>query len=268
MIALLSLQSLMLTGLYQFLNTYETPDGFGTPLGYLLPVRETLRDEGDVLIDLDGQFVETARESSVWAFLLYDGPSIRLLETGITVYPEPSLAILRQTCDAEQVFRLRSAVDGSEPRCYGVNRSPSLPQTLSDLSLPSRFENGIDLFGYTWQDNCLTTYWRPQAGHGAAADLYQVAVQLVAEDGTILGNLDRPFWLTRFWRQGEPFSQQHCLTADDPRLVLLSRIRIGLYTYQDTPEGRWFFNVSLLDEQNRPSRQSVELPIRREDAAK
>lgn len=262
-IVLLGLQTLMLNVLYQFLNTHETPDGFGTPLSYLLPVREALSQESGVLIDLDGQFLETAREASVWYVLLYDLPNVRLLDASIKAFPKPSQSILREGCNTPETFTLRKPLNGTQQSCYGVEHTASMPDKLSVPSTSAHFENGIAMVGYSWQTGCLTAYWQPLAAHAASAELYQVAVQLINADGSTLGNLDRPFWLTRHWRDGEPFSQQYCLATDDPRLANLSAIRIGLYTYQDTPEGRQFFNVSVLDEQNNPTGQFVELPIQR-----
>ena len=70
---------------------------------------------------------------------------------------------------------------------------------------------------------------------------------------------DRDFWLGRYWRQGDSLIRRHCLTAGQDRIPDIAGARIGLYTFDDTPEGRRFYNVDVIDPAGQPTGQQVEI---------
>ncbi|MCI0710322.1 MAG: glycosyltransferase family 39 protein [Chloroflexi bacterium] len=58
--------------LYQFLDDHYAPRGFGTPLHYLLDVRDELDRAERVVVYVDGTIPASVVEQAVWSFLLDD----------------------------------------------------------------------------------------------------------------------------------------------------------------------------------------------------
>lgn len=100
--------------LYQFLDDHYTPRGFGTPLHYLLDVRDELDDAERVVVYVDRTVPASAAERAVWSFLLDDVGDVRVADVsefeppdadGTYVLVTPSVAT--PPPDADTVIDLR-----------------------------------------------------------------------------------------------------------------------------------------------------------------
>jgi 4-amino-4-deoxy-L-arabinose transferase-like glycosyltransferase len=65
-------QAWSVSALYQFLDDHDTPQGFGTPVHYLLDVRDKLEDAERVVVYIDPRAPVSETERAVWLFLLDD----------------------------------------------------------------------------------------------------------------------------------------------------------------------------------------------------
>jgi hypothetical protein len=266
------LQIWLQVALLIFVNTYATPDGFGTPLGYLVPIRDAIlaARPAQVLARLDGQFVGNDEDTTVWAALLYDVPKVRFLAEGIDVYPAQDALYLSRECASDgQVFKLRPLIDSSrEPEgCYTLRpRKPADFDSSAYTPLPDSlsFANGAQVIGYRWepQAGCLATVWsveKPAAG--PKSDQFNIAVKFIDAQGQEILNADNAFWLGRYWGMGDRITRRFCLTGGQERIGAITGVRLGMYTFEDTADGRRFYNVDVLDANGTPAGQWVEVPL-------
>ncbi|HRE46749.1 MAG TPA: glycosyltransferase family 39 protein [Aggregatilineales bacterium] len=241
--------------LLNFLNTYATTGAFGIPLGYYMPVREAIyaNNPTQVLAALDGQFVGYNEQASVWNVLLYDLPERRFLDKGMDAYPPGGALLLRDGCAGiGEVFPARRRLDNGEPEaCFRLEeRSGSLdtsPYTMIP-TLPG-FANGVRLLGTQWAaaQGCLETLWvLPSPKTSVKSDFFNAAVHFVNAAGERIGQADGTFWNGRYWRVGDLFTRTYCL-ADTSRVGEIQGVQLGLYTFDDTPDGRAFYSENVVD---------------------
>jgi hypothetical protein len=260
--AILLLQVFLWVRLVDFLNTTYTPGGFGAPLAYVLPVRTSILESGtpQVLASLDGQFVGTNDDATVWNVLLYDVPSRRFLDADTQVVPADPAVRLTNACDDANAlhFLLRSSQEG----CYQVVVNDDTPSALSvdsDASLDTVLSNGVRLEGYTWAGDaepCLSLTW--SVSQPTDQD-YSFLVHFTNVDGQEILNVDGLSWLGRYWRPGDTVTRQFCLSPDQAALVPeIAGVNLGMYTY----DGTNFHNVDVLDVNGVPSGQIVHVPLK------
>jgi 4-amino-4-deoxy-L-arabinose transferase-like glycosyltransferase len=251
-----ALQAVLVLHLLSFLGQTATPGGFGTPLGRYAPIRAAVlsKQPADVLMRVDGQFVGTDDEATVWDVLLYDLPHRRFLPPDLEVYPAQAAALLILGCpepEDEAAIRgtryaMRPLADGTPERCFTLSerrtadfdasRYTALPQAAA-LNI------GGSLTAFAWeaQARCLHLVWRlPAPATTPFGDQFHMALSLYAQDGARLAQADGQFWLGRFWRDGDLAVSRHCL-PDLPAQP--DHAQIGLYTYQQGTQGFQFFNV-------------------------
>jgi hypothetical protein len=269
------LQIWLQVALLTFVNTNATPNGFGTPLGYLAPVRDTIlaAHPAQVLARLDGQFVGNDEDSTVWAALLYDVPQVRFLADGIDVFPAQDALYLSRECAADgQVFKLRPLIDSSHAPegCYTLRpRQPadfdsSFYTALPDMSNFRSFANGARVIGYRWapETGCLSTAWTVEKpASGPKSDQFNVAVKFINAQGQEILNADNAFWLGRYWQAGDRITRRFCLTGGQERIPEITGVRLGMYTLEDSADGRHFYNEDVLDATGTPGGQWLEVPL-------
>jgi hypothetical protein len=257
--ALLAVTLVLQIGLWAalmgFLDSHNTPGGFGTPLHNLMDVREAiLADQpAQVLGQFDGQTIGIDGEATVWNTLLYDMPSVRFEDTVTEVYPADDTILLSKTCDNRadsKTFALRES-EG----CYSVGT-----RSRADLDLSAYtpileaenliFANGVRLLSYQWIDQtCLMLAW----GINQTADRDSMfAVHFLDSGGERIAQADGLSWPGRFWQPGDVVIRHFCLGEANPAVA---GARLGMYVLNGTN----FINIDLLDVNGTPSGQMIDV---------
>ena len=249
-----ALQVSLWLALVDFVKSEYTPDGFGTPLHYTLPVRQSILESQvpQVIGDVGGLSIAFDEEPAVWATMLYDAPLVRFEDHQTRVYPAEPALTLSSDCAADGTrFELRAG-EG----CYVLGtRSPD------DLDLdtyrpagPSGFDNGVRLVAYDWQAPCLALVWA--ITNGTDAD-YSFAVHFVDAAGDRVAQADGLSWPGVYWRPGDRVVREFCLPQPESTIA---GVDIGMYVF----DGANFFPANVLDEMGAPAGQSVRLPLEAE----
>jgi 4-amino-4-deoxy-L-arabinose transferase-like glycosyltransferase len=273
------LQVWLLIALFNFLYANATPDGFGTPLAYLLPIRTAILDQHpeQIIVDVGGQAVGFDGEATVWNFLLADVPDVRFVD-GVT-HVHPAVATLRlETCEdwaacydeynsdesveMIRLFNLRLLSITPDPLyamdiftyegAYALllpsdqlSEGSFIPTNLDALT----FANDARVFGYTWDNQCLQVYWEITARTNQD---YSFAVHFMDADGNGIANADGLSWQGRYWREGDRVIRTFCLENPAENI---SGVDIGMYTY----DGVNFYNANLLDANGTPVGQMLNI---------
>jgi hypothetical protein len=264
LVVVFGLQVWLKVALLQFVNVNHTPNGFGTPLGYFAPIREAVLAERSarVLINLDGQYIGYHDEATVWNFLLYDVPERRYLDPVTEVYPaEPTLALSHRCEGSPQPYSLRTTMEG----CYAIStRSMTDYDATAYMPLADvdeRFANGAQITAYRWEPErgCLTAVW--QTTRGPLAEDYSMAVHFVNAAGDRILDADGLSLRGQFWRAGDTVTRTFCLAWGHERIGEIAGVRLGFYTATDTPDGKRFDNVPLLDAGGAAAGQMVAISL-------
>lgn len=262
----LALQVVLTAGLLSFVGSTTTPGGFGVPLGSLTPARAAVLEAkpADVIVRLSGAVAPEDDEQAVWRALLYDIPSVRFEDEALAVYPAEPTLLLTDQCDdpAARAFSLRPG-EG----CYALT-TRSISQLDRGRFTPVEahpFANGAQITGAAWdaQQGCLSLLWTTQ---GRADADYHFAAHFLDAAGARLFDADDLAWPGDQWRAGDTMVRRLCAGADPALLARVMAVRVGMYTYHDTPEGRSFNNVDLVDQAGHPAGQMLELPLIAADA--
>jgi hypothetical protein len=261
--AILVLQVVFWLSLVNFLANTNTPEGFGTPLQYLMPIRQSIlaRQPTQVIAYLDGQFVGTNDDTTVWDFLLYDVPFVRFVDENTAVYPLIKSLYLTHGCSGtgEEKFPLRTSDEG----CYQVTHRDvdEIYLALSNLKVISRkaaFANGVSLLGYRWSSGdqpCFELVWLLGA---STTEDYMFSIHFFNDDGQEVVNADGLSWRGIYWLLGDIVMRRFCLTADQVSLhPELAGVNIGMYTY----DGTNFNDVDLVDAAGTPIGHTVSVPF-------
>lgn len=239
--------------LLSYLATHPTPDGFGTPLRYLMPIRAALLETGQAVIgDVGGQTLTYDDAPTVWYALLYDAPSVRFVDALTQVYPLNASMTLSRQCDAlpaGQVFWLRPG-EG----CYHIAPGQTEVEAPDGLefvtvppAVPRRFANGAEVLRWRWRSPCLAVVWRI---HTETTFDYQFAVHFFDSQGERLYVADGLSWWGRYWQTGDVVLRTFCLPHHDPRI---HSAQIGMYTLTS----QTVLNVDLLDTNGLPAGQML-----------
>ncbi len=249
LIAIAALQVGVFGALLHFVDTHATPDGFGTPLHYLLDVRTAVqhRNPQNVLVISDQELAPYDQEPAVWGVLLDAVPDLRFVDgTQTAVVPAADTLELiawqpgLRTCpDAACLDQPGIAVFARRPgeNPYALRQaSHELPLTDVTGIDPVHFANGAILTGYTVTADSVALVWA-LSGPGGADD--QAFVHALDANGERLTQVDRFAWPGRYWRAGD-------------RLVLWFDLALppgtaALYTGLYTTDGTQYRNVEVLD---------------------
>ncbi len=243
------LQVSLWLALLDFVETEHTPDGFGTPLSYSLPIRQAVLngEARQVIGDVGGLSIAFDEEPAVWAALLYDMPLVRFEDHRTRVYPVETTQTLSNDCAAAGTrFDLRE-----DEGCYVLNTREPDDLDLGALRAapPARFDNGVNLLAYGWDASCLTLVWEITATTDAD---YNFAVHFVDAAGDRVAQADALSWPGVYWRPGDRVVREFCLAQQNLDIV---GVDIGMYIH----DGENFFPANLLDEMGAPVGQSVRL---------
>lgn len=256
-----ALQVRAVVELHSFVNATMTTGGFGTPLGYLSPLRTTILEQNPahLIAHLDGQFIGYHEDTTVWNFLLYEVADRRFVDDMTEVYPADPAAYLSHECGADtQNFLLRSKEEG----CYTVSTRSQADydaSTFTAIPQPQPFDNGATITAYRWEaeTGCLSVAWTTD--RGPVTPDFSMAVQFTNANGEKIADADGLSYRGQFWRAGDVVVRKFCMQWGQERIPEIAGVRLGFYTVTDTAEGQRFDNASLLDAAGNPAGQMVEV---------
>lgn len=232
LLVVVTLQVWLSVALLDFVDSNPTPGAFGTPLHYLLDVREAiLRDSpAQVIGNLHGASVNFAGEDRVWRALLHDVPVVRFESEQVTVYPREPAVLLVAGCDPAEtgvVYTLRAG-EG----CYQVSQRSDGPEAgYLPFESATWFANGIHGSGYrvsrSDESVCVNLLWEittlPQ-------DEYLFAVHFFDDEAIRIAQADGLSWAAENWQIGDRVDSQFCAAVPADRVAYVD---IGMYTLHD-----------------------------------
>ncbi|MBN1564657.1 MAG: hypothetical protein JXA10_12500, partial [Anaerolineae bacterium] len=192
------LQIYLFVALLDFLDTHETPNGFGTPLHYLLDVRAEVlaHDPNDVIVISDQEKAPYEEIPAVWGVLLDDVPSVRFVNGSRT-------AVIPAGESVELVARVPDPADDTAARRANFVVRPAQTQLdLENLTAidPVRFANGATLTGCAINlENVILRYELD----GSITEDYQVFIHALDANGARVSQIDRMGWPGHYWRAGD-----------------------------------------------------------------
>ncbi len=251
------LQIWLTVGLLGFLNTHDTTGAFGTPLGYLLEVRQTIleADTDGVLVVSEGDSVVYDNEPAVWDVLLDGAGEVRFVNPDhLWVVPaEPTLLLVAPTIDAAlmpitpevQPYKMLALRPGEGVYQIWQNPLPSVAGTRT--AIEARFANGVVLESI-WRDGDeLWLVWRvPNAQAGMQYITFVHGLDAADEK---IAQTDLTFWPGDYWREGDKVLVHAQLNLDGAQ-----KLSIGMYRF--LVDGG-YQNSELLDAEGRYVGQSL-----------
>ncbi|MBI5670388.1 MAG: glycosyltransferase family 39 protein [Chloroflexi bacterium] len=254
-------QAVWWRGLLRYLDTTATPGGFGTPIHYVYAAREALRPFEDVVILTDGVEILYDQEPAIWSAMLRDKRCVRALTgSGVAVFPAQPFAVLTapnapgnpvgglyETANA-QLFPLRPG-EGTY-RLTTFDHAPAWDGPPLTPLPPTAFSSGIQLTGYTLDENRLYLDWR-LPGH-VDGD-YHYFGHFLNADGEKIGQRDNMLWPGRYWCKGDRLITW--ADADIPAETAV--LRVGLYTLDNGA----FVNTPVLDTAGNPVGTWLDIPL-------
>jgi len=258
-------QGYLLVQLLRFVDTHATPGGFGTPLHYLMDVREAVLDQhpDSVIVVSEEELAPFEEIPAVWSVLLEPVPDVRFVN-GTRTAVSPADAALEliawspalRTCpdqacadqDGARVFEQRP---GEPPYLLLPAGTPMWADRIWFIE-PVRFTNGAILTGYAVKDDGVVVSWELSDPPEPAWD-YQAFVHALDTDGNKLAQADRPGWPGRYWRAGDQLVLWFDLT-----LPLGTRaLAAGMYRI----EGSAYISAEVIDEQGAYIAQAATIPL-------
>lgn len=204
-------QTWLTLALNNFLSSYHTPGGFGTPLRLQLQVVEAVRSLApeDVVVVSEGADPDVDEIASVFDALLHgvqhrfvDGRSTAVLpaDAAVIIWPGQS-PFPGTTLYAEWGGQPKASIplrtgEGTVQIMVGAGKVPSPPQPLDDIVL---LGNGAELLGSGGDGvRPWPLWWR--APDGSEAENYTFFVHLLDANGGRVAQADLPTYPTAYWR--------------------------------------------------------------------
>ncbi|GIK65091.1 MAG: hypothetical protein BroJett018_28850 [Chloroflexota bacterium] len=255
------LQIWLTVGLFNFLNTHDTTGAFGTPLGYLLDVRQAIldADADGVLVVSDGDSVLYDNEPAVWDVLLDGAGDVRFVNPDhLWVVPvEPTLLLVAPTIDTNLMpitpevrpYKTLALRPGEGVYQIWQNPLPSVAGTRT--AVDAHFANGVVLESI-WRDKGeLWLVWRvPDTQAGMQ---YITFVHGLDANDQRIAQTDLPFWPGEYWQAGDKVLVHAQLNLDG-----VQKLSIGMYRF--LADGG-YQNSELLDDEGRYLAQSFLLSL-------
>jgi 4-amino-4-deoxy-L-arabinose transferase-like glycosyltransferase len=265
------LQVYLYAELLHFLDRHATPDGFGTPLHYLMDVRDAILKQNprDVIVYSDQELAPFDEIPAVWGVLLEPLPSVRFANgTRTAVMPAEGNSL--ELVVPSQALRISSsdAYSGCNP-CVAYDSARAFPMrpgeapyilrpVLHDLTPfaptgvegPAAFANGAYLFGYAVRQDSVLLMWLLSVPSDTD---YQTFVHVLDAKGEKLAQADRPFWPGRYWRAGDTLVLWFDLVVPTEAAALY----VGMYTV----EGTAYQNVEVVDAWGAYVGQGITIPL-------
>jgi len=273
--------------IYAFVETHDTPNGAGTPVGVLRRVSSTIRDHvttwssGQAIVYCAGDDPALAECPAVLSFVAGHTANLRFVDYDASLlFPGTqgdTLVILApgesRAADSLPAYAELLANDTVWLReragAYRFYRLPagSVPQaTISPPGTPAELENGVHLLGYDLrppiapgQTTRLTLYWRVAALLPDVPDQgYRFANHVLATSGQRVGQHDGPGHPVERWRAGDTLASWFDISIAPSAASGPYVLRTGMYVY--TPPDQ-FTPVHVLDEGGGPVANAVDWAI-------
>jgi hypothetical protein len=255
-------------GLLHYVDTTFTPNGFSTPLHYMLDVRDELAQHDDVIIISDGMWVLYDREPARWSVMLRDSTQcVRTLEGGnYAVFPDGEFAVAIApnapphalgdfyVTDEPVVFPIRP-----ENSAYSIHTFEAAPEWKGPEIIPIApvlFDNGVQITGYHLETERLFLEWAlPEAKPGLD---YQYSAHFISGMGDKLSQRDTSFWPGQHWCAGDRLVTWTDITLPQDTVIL----RVSMYRLGTGQTKNVYYNANILDEQGNPAGQWVDIPLK------
>ena len=262
----------VIVALLLFLNTNDTPGGFGTPLSRQLAAVEqalSLREASgafEVLVMSDGAFPEIDSEPAIYELLLRGVPHRYVDASTSAVFPVGNTVVLAVEPERYALTNLveQMATDSAETRLrnsdltitsYLLETQPQPEVAFEPVYLLSNWVNlrGHNRPNYDPIAQALDwrIYWK--VGGGGPID-YHFANRLLAPDGTVLGQVDDAAFYAGQWREDDVVVSRFLfenLNLSEPNATMFT----SMYVYPDVT------SVQFLDEAANPFAESAEIPL-------
>jgi hypothetical protein len=263
-ISLLATQGISWWRIMQFVDRTEITlgagtSGYTTPVHYLLPVRDAVRDYDDVVVVSDGMRVLFDVEPARWAVMLRDSAAcVRTLPSdGFALFPSGKFAAIvapnapqGEVADLYQSENVQIFPTRSQPyRVSFFDAAPVWSQAEIISIDPVRFANGVTLTGYAITADRIYLEWSLSAADEVD---YQYFTHLLDADGQVLQQRDSSFWSGRHWCAGDRLISWQPNEVTDSAMV-----RIGFYTLGN--EAGQYFPVDVLDALGNPAGNWVDI---------
>ncbi len=250
-------------GLLRYLDTTSTPGGYGTPIHYVLAVRDVLARYDDVVVVSDGFEALYDQEPAAWPVLLRDSADcVRVITgDGIAVFPDHPFAVLvapnapehpvedLYLTDAPMTFPLRPAA--GVYTIHDFDDAPPWSGPALTAIVPVQFDSGAQLTGYRLEASRMYLEWRLP---GPVAKDYHSFGHFLNASGEKLKQRDSILWPGRFWCEGD-----RLITWTEIELPAgVETLRVGLYAF----ERSGFVNSSVLDEAGNPVASWADIALR------
>jgi hypothetical protein len=254
-------QGIWWRGLLRYLDVTATPSGYGTPIHYLLDVRDALAEYDDVVVISDGFEVLYDQEPAAWPVLLSStAECVRTITgDGAAVFPDHPFAVLvapnapdhpvdnLYLTNSPQTFELRP--DAGFYTIHTFDRAPEWTEAVIEIA-PARFASGIQLTGYRLNKNRIYLEWLLP---GRVPEDYHYFGHFLDDSGEKIGQRDNILWPGRFWCAGD-----RLITWADIDLPNGVRtLRVGLYAFEHGD----FVNSRVLDAAGNPAASWIDIPL-------
>jgi hypothetical protein len=152
--------------------------------------------------------------------------------------------------------------------CYSISVHSAAADFDSSTfrSIPDaddEFTSGIRLLSYQWVESpnaCLSLAMTPLNGPQPVD--YTFAIHFINAQKSNIAGADSVGWHGYYWRKGDTIVESFCLQNGLNELPDIVGAQVGMYTYEDLPDGRHFHNLDVVDRNGTPIGQSVEILFR------
>jgi hypothetical protein len=249
-------------GLLHYVDTNDIPEGFGTPLHFLMDIRDQLSSSKDVVVISNGMDVLLDQEAAVWPVMLRSSAScIRTLAgQGMAVLPAGEFSALTAPNAPENavnnLYRQPDEITFQLRPSEGTYTLTHFPDGLAwrDPSLtpipPAHFGSGAQLIGYRLDSTMLYLEWLLP---GLVAADYHYFGHFLDSSGEKRGQTDSVLLPGRSWCKDDHLVTWASIDLPPDTVTL----RVGLYTLQ----GGRFVNDSLLDANENPVSSWIDIPL-------
>ena len=266
-------QAILQQSLLSFVDTYETPGGYGAPAKYVLAAAsraERLAGDagGEVIALLPGADPRYDDRAAVFDVILeadhqlVDGRSALVLPSRPTVFlagsqVEPAVSLLADLTQAvEPVLPVRAGSD--DVYRFFLWEPVEVIPTVSPGN-PVRWASGAVLLGYDWSGDLRpggtarwTLYFRVEGLSPVGSDVHWFN-HLIDREGARWGQKDGVGVPSSQWRVGDIVLAWFEIPISEDAPPPPYYVRTGQYTYPDV------VNVSLIDVAGNPAGEFIEL---------
>jgi len=268
-------QVYLLESLLTFVDTHDTPGGYGAPVKYTIAAAKRVQmlaagePDEQVVAVLPGAESAYDGQAAVFDVLLEPGRRFVDGRNALVLPAEPTIYLVDAGAQpgGEVLAGLASEIEPSLPMRSGstvsyryYRRPPSAvtPGTIWSGE-PVRWASGVELIGYDWTGHLepggrchWTLYWRVLCAPPPSQE-YHWFNHLLGGQGSRWGQADGVGFAATDWRAGDVVLTWFDMNVSPDAPAPPYWMRVGMYTYPDVA------NVQLMDVAGNPAGEFVEL---------